>query len=1028
MTKARTDFPSIKSEPEGETALSVQFGPYRLDDKNARLWRGARAIRLTGKAFAMLRYLASRPQELVTKRELLRAVWPDSIVSPATLTSSIKELRKALADDARSPQYIETVHRRGYRFLGQVVSSQHAVVSSPTLLTQSSALSPQPSLLVGREAELAQLHEWFAKALREERQIVLVNGEAGIGKTTLVEAFLSDIGQRATGNGQQVKATDTLSLAPSLWIGRGRCIEQHGAGEPYMPVFEALGRLCRSAEKEEMLTLLYRHAPTWLMHMPGLLADEERESLQRQVGGTTRERMLGEMAEALEALSADRPFLFCLEDLQWSDYSTLDLLAVVASRSDPARLLVLVTCRPLETLASDHPLKAFHARLSRSGRYHELAPSFLSVNAIEQYLARRFADRELPAGVGQLVHHHSEGNPLFMVNIADDLEQQGVFDDPDGKRVRQLLQGASLDAPEGLRQLIVRHFEQMSAEEQNMLMAASVAGVEFSVAAVAAALQMEDEAAEVQCVNLARHRQFLRESGTVEWPDGTFGTHYGFLHTLYQNVLYEQTPPGRRATLHLRIGERLELAYQGRLGEAAAELGAHFEHGRDYRRAVQYLGQAAQHALWTYAYQEAIDHLHKGLALLSRFPQSPERAQQELSLRLGQSLSLMHTRGFAAPEVERSYEQVRDLVRVVGDSSQRFAALWGLRNFHLLRGELQAGRTAAQEFLEQVQRTEMSSLATEAHLGLGAPLFHLGELEAARSHLEESLPLYNPHLPQPKVFLTGQDPRASSLAHLAVLLWLLGYPDQAQERSRQALDVARNTGFSYGQALTLNLTATLNLCCRDFPTVARQAEDARGFAQECGFVHLVATGMALQGWALAMQGKSEEGIALILSGLQRQLAMGIGIGLVSSQMLLVDAYTEAGRIEEARQSLADAFASGAKTGERTFAPELYRLQGRLTLKATVDGRPLTVVEEEAEVCFLKAIAVARRQNAKSLELRAMIDLARLWRQQNSQRTTHDRRREIYSQLFAVYDWFTEGFDTADLRDAESLLTKLERDS
>jgi len=309
----------------------------------------------------------------------------------------------------------------------------------------------------------------------------------------------------------------------------------------------------------------------------------------------------------------------------------------------------------------------------------------------------------------------------------------------------------------------------------------------------------------------------------------------------------------------------------------------------------------------------------------------------------------------------------------------------------------------------------MSSLAAEAHLGLGTPLFHLGEFAAARPHLEQSLTLYDPQLPQPNVLLTGQDPRASGLAHLAVLLWITGYPDQARECSRQALTVAQDTRFPYGRALALNLAATLHVCYRNFQAVADHAEAARRFAQECGFVHLATMGMVLQGWALVMQGKIEEGIMLIQTGLQRQRAAGIGIGEVSYQMLLVDAYMKINQIEFALQALTEAFASDAKTRERTFKPELYRLKGELTLQTKAPGPQSPV--EEAEACFHKAIDIARRQQAKSLELRAATSLSRLWQRQS-------KREEARQMMAEIYGWFTEGFDTKDLQEAKALLDEL----
>ena len=405
----------------------------------------------------------------------------------------------------------------------------------------------------------------------------------------------------------------------------------------------------------------------------------------------------------------------------------------------------------------------------------------------------------------------------------------------------------------------------------------------------------------------------------------------------------------------------------------------------------------------------------------------------------------MHTRGFVVPEVEDAYRRVRTLCGTAGDSPQRFAALWGLRIFHLLRGELVAGRVVAQEFLDLVQRTGMSSLAAEAHLGLGTPLFFLGEFAAAQPHLEQALTLYNPQLPQPKVFLIGQDPRTSSLAHLAVLLWIIGCPDQARERCRQAL--ALETAFPYSRALTLNLVATLFVCCRDFQAVAQHAEAARVFAQECGFVHLMAMGMVLQGWAFVMQGKGEEGLALMQTGLTRQHAVGIGIGEVSYQLLLVEAYTRLGQREAALQTLATTFTAIESTGERTYEAEVYRLQGELKLQqesrehragnteqrirnqkqgirskeqklVLTDRRfPTLASQNEAEACFYQAITIAQRQQAKSLELRASTSLARLWQQQG-------RKKEAHKMLSEIYHWFTEGFDTPDLQVAQALLKEL----
>ncbi len=327
------------------------FDPFRFDPDNACVWRGAQAIALTPKAFAVLQYLVAHPGQLATKEALLGTVWPDTAVSDAVLKVCMGEIRKALGDSAKAPHFIATVHRRGYRFIASVTGADRPDAESevgPEWRTapDASARPPQatsrgPIRLVGREAALIQLHGWLQQARRGERQVVFVTGEPGIGKTAVVEAFVA----RADAD-------------PDLWVAHGQCAAHYGAGEAYMPVLEALGRLCRAPGCERLIALLRQRAPTWLMQMPWLLSAAEREALQRELLGATRERMLREMAEAVEVLTAQTPLLLVLEDLHWSDYATLDLVAFLAQRQEPARLLLIGTYRPVEVIVSGRPLKA----------------------------------------------------------------------------------------------------------------------------------------------------------------------------------------------------------------------------------------------------------------------------------------------------------------------------------------------------------------------------------------------------------------------------------------------------------------------------------------------------------------------------------------------------------------------------------------------------------------------------------------------------------------------------------------------
>src|SRR5262245_24616008 len=328
----------------------------RIEPDTGWAWRGNDRLDLTPKAFAVLRHLIEHPQHLITKDEILAAAWGETVVSEAALTSCIRDLRKALDDSSRAPRYIETVHRRGFRFIGPVGTARTA---APGPRPAPSSVAPSQPMLVGRDAEIARLHALFAAAAGGERRLVFVTGEAGIGKTTLIEAFTAQLGH-----------------ADGFRIGRGQCVEQYGASEAYLPVLEAIGRLGREPRGDALVGILKQYAPTWLAQLPALLSDEELAAVQRRAQGTTRERMLRELSEALDAVSMDAPLVLVLEDLHWSDAATIDLVTMLARRRDRARLLILATYRPAEVAA--HPLKPAKHELQIHGQCEEIALDFLS--------------------------------------------------------------------------------------------------------------------------------------------------------------------------------------------------------------------------------------------------------------------------------------------------------------------------------------------------------------------------------------------------------------------------------------------------------------------------------------------------------------------------------------------------------------------------------------------------------------------------------------------------------------------------
>ena len=395
-------------------AGSISFPPFQLDLKDECLKRGPDRIVLKPKVFAVLRCLVEQAGCLVTKEELFRSVWGQTRVGDAVLRGYIRELRRALQDPAQAPRFIETVHGRGFRFIADIQNDHHhnQALANQSLGTQASA-PVAPVLiptLVGREAELADLHSCFNTARNGKRQVVFVTGEAGIGKTSLVNVFRAE-----------------LSRQGLPWVEHGHCIEQYGVGEAFLPVFAALIRLCRGQRGQQCLRLLKQSAPTWLVQMSAGLSPAELSTLQRRTRSSSRERMFREFAEALEGLSLESPLVLIFEDVHWSDYSTLDLLSFVARRPEAARLLIVATYRPEDIPSPEHPLLALKHELQIHGLCAELSLPFLSEAAVAAYLERQFSGVAPAAELVRVLHRMSEGNPLFLVNIFRDLlEQQRI--------------------------------------------------------------------------------------------------------------------------------------------------------------------------------------------------------------------------------------------------------------------------------------------------------------------------------------------------------------------------------------------------------------------------------------------------------------------------------------------------------------------------------------------------------------------------------------------------------------------------
>jgi predicted ATPase len=584
-----------------------RFQSFRLDTANQCLWNEEARADLTPKAFDVLRYLAEHAGRLVTPDELLEALWPDIYVNPEGLRRYIQEIRKVLGDRPDQPAFIQTLPKRGYQFIAPVVEESTA---KPLDIP-----AEAPRKIVGRAVAFAELDRCLGKALRGQRQIVFITGEPGIGKTALVDEFQ----RRAGANVAFVR------------IARGQCVEGYGGKEAYYPMLEAVGELCRSEGGESLVQAFAAQAPTWLVQFPALVKREHREMLQREILGATRERMLREISEVLETITSENPLLLVLEDLHWSDHSTVDLISSLARRRQPAKLMMIGTYRPVDVIVSEHPLNALKQDLSVHQLCHEIALEPLGEAEVAEYLASESSGASLPDGLSSLLYQHSEGNPLFMVTALDDMSERGLISrNKESWQLRVAMDRIDLEVPKSLQQMIEVQIARLSPIEQRVLEVASLPSFghcRFGVVPRAAAIELQPETFEEVCETLSRRHRIVHSAGSHELADGTITACYEFVRALYREVCYRRIAPGRRAQLHRRLGEWAEAHFE----PEPAWLAGHFEQSGDWLRAIKYLQLAADTAGRRFEPRQAAEILEHALELAKKLPEA-DRTVREIEI------------------------------------------------------------------------------------------------------------------------------------------------------------------------------------------------------------------------------------------------------------------------------------------------------------------------------------------------------------------------------------------------------------
>jgi DNA-binding winged helix-turn-helix (wHTH) protein/tetratricopeptide (TPR) repeat protein len=626
-----------------------QFDSFRLDTVNHCLWHGEDRVSLTPKAFDVLRYLVEHADRLVTQDEILGALWPETYVNPEVIKKYVLGIRKALGDRHEKPKFIETFPRRGYQFVAQVTEGNSAGSSDASVHAAQK--------IVGRAASTSQLDGYLTHALKGQRQIIFVTGEAGVGKTTLIDEFH----QMATRH-------------RNLRVVRGQCVEGFGGKEAYYPVLEAVGQWIRDAGVGgAVVHTLAKQAPTWLIQFPSLIKAEQKEALQKEILGATRERMVREICEALESLTAQDPLVLVLEDLHWVDPSTLDFISALARRRGPAKLLVLGTYRPADVIILQSPLKALKQDLVLHSLSHEIGLERLEESDVSEYLAIKFVSACFPSGFANLIYRRSGGNPLFMATILQDMVKKGLIAQADGRwTLGVALEAVEPSVPETLDQLIEMQFRQLSAVEQRILRSASVAGERFSVWTITTAAELDPGSIEDACEGLSERLQFIQAVGIHELVNGQISAHYAFRHSLYREVLYRRLSEVTRSKLHLQLAQRLKAFCDPCELELANELALHFEGGRDYEQAIRYLILAAENAAGRFAYRNSIEILRHALELAVKL--SPA-LRDELEIQVLESIGDAHFALGALVQSAQAYTAAAERARQAGMKTAQLHAL-----------------------------------------------------------------------------------------------------------------------------------------------------------------------------------------------------------------------------------------------------------------------------------------------------------------------------------------------------------------
>lgn len=895
---------------------------------------------------------------------------PDTIVvSPEThrLVGALFEYRDLGARSLKG--FAEPVHVR-------------QVLREASLESRFESRQQATSLLLGRDEDLDLLLRRWQQAKTGQGRVVLITGEAGIGKSRLTRALLERL-QTEPHTRLRYQCSfhhQSSALYPVIsHLVRAAGIERDDSAEQKLTKLQAM--LAPTARNlDETIALL---APLLSIPLGSQFAPLELSPQRR------KERVLKTLLDQVEVLAARRPALVILEDIHWIDPTSLESFLLTIERLANLPILLVITARP--EFAPPWPSHAYISTLTlnRLGRDEGEA------------LATSVAGgKVLPPEVLNQIIAHTDGVPLFVEELTKTVLESGLLNDAGDSYV---LRGSlpSLAIPATLHASLLARLDRLAAVKDVAQTAAAI-GREFShhlIAAVAGLPEHDLRSALTQLVNA----ELIFQRGLP--PDAK----YLFKHALVQDAAYASLVRTRRQQIHAQIASALEECFPDVVTSEPEILAHHFTAAGLTERAVFYWERAGQQANDRSTYLEATRHYNAAIELIRTLPDTPSRTQQELHLHIALGAALIVIKGHASTEVENTYLKARRLCEQLGDTPELVPVLFGLWRYYITRPRPQAAAEIGETLLRLANDSNDPALSVIACYTLGFSRYQTGALLEARRLQEEGIAKYSPEQRHAPVFRFAQDLGVGCRSYSALSLCLLGFPDQALARGQDALAMAHELSHPFSMGFAGCWLAFVTQFRRDVRMVREQSEAALSLATDQGFPVWAAAATTMHGWATAIEDESEAGLAELQQGIAAWRATGAGAWLAYYGTLLAEVFERLGKAEAALHELDKAQAVMEKTEERWWEAEIYRLRGSLLSRHSMAS--------EAETWLQRALDVAHRQHAKLLELRAAVHLANLWRDQN-------RYADARKCLAPVYGWFTEGFDTTDLQEAESLLDQL----